>query len=254
MTNTASIARSQNALQKPLPTWITSGVLGMALGGGATFMVLYWYGHHSLETPTSGPPPGATPGGPGMMGGGMMGGGGGGMMGGGMGGGGGGMMGGGGGGSRGKRNLTALVGKLDLAGKGISVQLDSEQSAKLAAQLAELEQPEKMSQEEAQERCDALEDLLTDEQKATLALFELPRAGRGGGGGGMMGGGRPGGMAGGPPGGMPGMGGPPGGDQPDDSNPFQDEGNRDRLRSLLDRLKGAPTEEPSAAEAGTDGS
>ena len=228
MTNAASTATSRNALQKPLPTWITSGVLGMALGGLATFMVLYFYGHHSLETPTSGPPPGATPGGPGM---------------------GGGMMGGGGGGSRGKRNLTALVGKLDLAGKGISVQLDSEQSAKLAAQLAELEQPEKMSQEEAQERCDALEDILTDEQKATLALFELPRAGRGGGGGGMMGGGRPGGMAGGPPGGMPGMGGPPGGDQPDDSNPFQDEGNRDRLRSLLERLQPAAAEKPSADDS-----
>ena len=170
--------------------------------------------------------------------------GGGGMGGGGMGGGGMGGGGMGGGGPRGKRNLTTLVGKLNLASKGISFQLDGEQTARLAAQLADLDQPEKMTQEEAQERCDALETILTDEQKETLAQFEVPRGGQGSGGGG----GRPAGGGPVPAGG--GAGATGGGGASDDDNPFQQETNQTRLHSLLDRLQskdaaaGAAASEP----------
>lgn len=172
------------------------------------------------------------------------------MGGGGMGGGGGGT----GGGSRGKRNLTAIVGKLDLLSKGIPFQLDGEQSAKLASQLADLDQPDTMTQEEAQERVDGIEAILTDAQKDTLAQIDVPRGGAGGG----QGGGGPGAqMAGGAPGGMGGGGGMAGGGRggPDDSNPFQQETNQTRLHSLLDRLKGAtaettPSSEKTEAEGG----
>lgn len=252
MTNSAA-SQNQSSVQRPLPAWIVSGVVGVMLGGGATFLGLQYCGFEKANAalaagaPPGGAPPGMGGGGMGGMGGGGMGGmmGGGGMGGGGMGGsgmggsgmGGGGMGGGGmgGGGPRGKRNLTTLVGKLDLASKGIPFQFDQEQSTKLTAQLGQLEHPETMTQEEAQERCDAMEAMLTDEQKETLASFELPRAGRGVGGGGGAGGmgGAPGG--GGPP---PATGGAPGAGAPDDSNPFQDETNQTRLHSLLDRLKG----------------
>lgn len=223
MTSNSSNRPNQPSLEKSLPTSIVSGILGLVVGGGLTFLGLQYLGYSSEQTlsgaaSASSSPPQSTSGG---MGGGMMGGGGG-MMGGGGGmmGGGGGMMG-GGNAPRGKRNLTTLVAKLDLASKGIAFQLNQQQSSTLAEQLALLEQPEKMTQDEAQERCDALEAILDDGQKETLASFEMPRGARGGGGGG--GGGGPAG--------------PPGGGEPDESNPFQDETNQARLRSLLERLQ-----------------
>ncbi|HET6879594.1 MAG TPA: hypothetical protein VFI31_05555 [Pirellulales bacterium] len=245
MTDAADRVPRPNSLQKPLPAWITAGVFGMVLGGVLTFLGMYFYDYHLLTTDAN--VASASPGGGGGMGGGGGGGGGGmggmggggmgggGMGGGGMGGGGigGGMgSGGGGGGPRGKRNLTTLVGKLDVASKGIVFQLDQEQSAKLAALLAQLDQPEKMTQDEAQERCDALEALLTDEQKEALAIFELPRAARGGAGG--AGGG--------------GASGPAGGG-PDESNPFEEEANLNRLQSLLGRLQASGSESDDKAPA-----
>jgi len=261
MSDTAGNTGAKNAIQKPLPAWITSGVLGLVLGAGGCFVTLYFYGYAPLESlvDNSGPPPaamaGTMPGGGGMGGGGMGGGGmggggmggggmgGGGMGGGGMGGGGmgGGGMGGGGmggtGGPRGKRNLATLVAKLDLASKRISCQFDSEQTAELAAQLAALSQPDKMTQDEAQELCDSLEAVLSDEQKETLALFELPRGAVSVGGGGKP----------------PGRTEDPNAVPPDDNNPFQQEANQTRLHSLLDRLKGPGAEKPTSAEAGDSG-
>jgi hypothetical protein len=244
----------KTAIQKPLPAWLASGILGLVLGAGGSFLAVhYYFGHTPDGSISEGPPsgmlaPGGGMGGGGMGGGGMGGGGmggggmgGGGMGGGGMGGGGmgGGGMGGGGGAARGKRNLTTLVGKLDLISKGLSLDLSGEQSAKLAAQLAELDQSENMTQDDAQDRLDALESILTDEQKESLAQFDMPRGGRAGGAGGMP----PGG------GGMSGGGGPPmgggmqrGGGAPDDSNPFQEEANQSRLHSLVARLKTADSE------------
>lgn len=143
---------------------------------------------------------------------------------------------GGGNAPRGKRNLTTLVAKLDLASKGIPFQLDEKQSSTLAEQLALLEELDNMTQDEAQQRCDTLEETLTEDQKQTLGSFELPRPPRSSGAGGGPGGGGP------PPGAAGGM--PPGGPSgspvgaADDGNPFQEEVHQSRLHSLLERLKG----------------
>ncbi len=271
-----------------VPGWIASGLLGLAIGAGATVLVMR--NDHieavaakekekqeavaeALAT-TYAPSPGA-PGGGGAGSG--RGGGGPPMMGGGMGGGGmgGGGMGGGGGGG-GKQALTALVGKLELLSRPdlkLHVELTAEQAKAIADKLGEFDNAEKMTGEEAQEGLNALEALLTPEQKDAMNAIGLPRggggggrgggggggrgaAGRPGGGGGPGGGGAPGGP-GGPPGGPRGGGGPPamggmmpmmggGGGNPDE-NPFTQEANQKRLRDLRSRLapeSAKPEEKP----------
>lgn len=220
-----------NAVQKPLPGWFASGVLGAVLGGGIAFLALHFYGYHlKVATPEARQRPEGAPGptmGPGALGGGS---------GGGMGGG----MGGGGGGGE-KRNLTSLVGKLDLLSQGVRVELTGEQAAALREKLTALNEAETMTGDDAQEQLEAIEGILTDEQKATLASIDLPRGGRGGGGAGRGGPGGPGGPTppggGGPggPGGPPGMGGPGGG--ANDDNPFKSEANSQHLTDLLERLQ-----------------
>ena len=176
------------------------------------------------------------------------------MGGGGMGGMGGGGRGGGGGG--GKFALTALVGKLELLSRPdlkLNIELTADQAQAIADKLTEFDKAEKMSGEEAQEGVDALEALLTPEQKVVVSAIALPggRGGRGGGGGGRGAAGRPGG-GGGPSGGgaPPGAAGPPagggmgmmmggGGGNPDE-NPFTQEANQKRLRDLRARLSPAP--------------
>ena len=163
--------------------------------------------------------------------------------------GGGGMGGGGmGGGGGDKRNLTSLVGKLDLLSQGVRVELTDEQAAALREKLTALDEAETLTGDDAKAQLDALEGILTEEQKTTLASIDLPRGGRAGGGGGGGGGGGAGrGGAGGPggptphggpsaPGGPPsGMGGPAGG--ANDDNPFKSEANAQHLKDLLERLK-----------------
>lgn len=248
-----------------LPGWIVTGVLGLALGAGGAILAMRGMGY---EKPTPPAPPaltdaasgmapadpnpmgrGGAGGGGGAPGGGMMGGMGAmmGMMGGGMGGGGGAQ----------KRDLTSLVGKLELLTRGpLQVELDTDQQAKIAAVLAKFESAEKMTNDEAEVHLKALQASLTDAQKSVLESFSLPfGGGRGGGGRGGRGG------AGGPPGGPPGAGqeGPPpggraaammagmggmggrGGADPDE-NPFSQEANKKRLQDLLLRLKGQPAE------------
>src|SRR5262249_30354740 len=141
----------------------------------------------------------------------------------------------------------------------LHVELSEEQSKAIAAKLTELDTAEKMTGDEAQEAIDALEALLTAEQKEIVNAIGLPRGGRGGGGG-RGAGGRPGG---GPPGaGGPGggRGGPPGGGPPGgggmmgmrmgmgggnpDENPFTQNANQKPLRDLLARLA------PESAEGG----
>jgi hypothetical protein len=230
-----------------LPGWIISGILGLAIGAATTVLGMYGYGYRLPESGGSEPAvPAAGAALPAMpAGGGLAGPGGGGPPAGmGMGG-----MGGGGGG--GKRNLTALVGKLELLSRpslNLHLELAAEQVKKIAARLEELEKAETMTGDEAQSHLDALEELLTLEQKETLGLIGLP-GGRGGGGGGPGAAGRPGG--GGPPGagGPPAGGGPPMmgmmgmGGAPPDENPFTQESNQKRLRDLLSRLA------PPAAES-----
>jgi hypothetical protein len=131
-----------------------------------------------------------------------------------------------------------MVGKLELLTRGkLDVELTPEQTVKMSALLAEMNQAEKMTSDEAQAHLDALEGLLTAEQKEILDSIGLPFGGRGG----RPGGGRPGGGGMGPPGG--GMG---GGGGPDDENPFKQEANQKRLQDFLSRIKPAAAVETPA--------
>jgi hypothetical protein len=155
-------------------------------------------------------------------------------------------MGGGGPGAAGKRNLTSLVGKLELlsrANLNLHVQLDADQVKSIAEKLAALDAAETMTAEEAQSQVDALEALLTAQQKEALSLIGLPGGGQRGGGGPQGAGGPPGaGGPGGPPGGGPPMGMTP---PPDpNANPFAQETNQKRLRDLLARLQPGSVGEP----------
>jgi hypothetical protein len=228
-----------------------SGVLGLAVGIGGTVLAV-----QSRPTSTNPPPvsnvsqqleaitlAAAAPGrgGPPAMGGGAppmgMG------MGMGMG-----MMGMGGGGG-GKRNLTSLVGKLELLSRpalNLRVELDPEQVKSIAEKLAAFDAAETMTADEAQTNLEALEALLTPEQKETLAAIGMPPGGQGGGQRG--GGGPPGGGPGGPPGGPPmGMMMGMGGGSPD-ANPFAQETNQKRLRDLLARLQPADAAAPAESQ------
>lgn len=262
MSESSNVSTEQCGPCNSVPGWIASGILGLVIGAGGTAVALRSYdsridrsgqgnpmtpavdaGRGAQVTPGAGMPA-PSGGGPPMMGMGGMG----------MGGMGG--MGGGGFGGGGKRALTALVGKLELLSRAnlkLHVELDAEQAKQIAAILAELEQTEKMTADEAQGHVEELERLLTPEQKETLSLVSLPfgGGGRGGGGRGGSAAGRPGG------GGAPGGGVPPGGGAPPmmgmmgmgggnpDENPFTQEVNQKRLRDLLGRLA------PASAEAGS---
>ncbi len=261
--------RQVESMQKNIPLWLFTGLMGILLGGGATMVAMHGIGYHWTKQPVSevgvagqqmsmsgmgGPM--NTGGGPGMGGG--MGGGPPGMgggppgMGGGMGGGmpgmGGGMpgMGGGGGGAGAtppaRRTLPALIGKIDLVLGGLQLKLDDERAAKLAASIKGLEDAEEMTEESAKDYLDAINDLLTDQEKEILASFNLPAARQGGGGGGP--GGMGGGFGGGGPGGggRGGPGGGGGGGQASNDNPFKQEDNAKRLQSLRERF-GAPAAE-----------
>jgi hypothetical protein len=144
--------------------------------------------------------------------------------------------GGGGGGGFGqqdkKRQLTSLVGKLDLlVEKPITLKLTDEQKKKLRAQLEGLETQEKLSDEDAEKRLEALEAIL-EEQKPILDMVRI--AGEGGQGGGRPGGGRPGG-------------GRPGSEQAPE-NPFGTERFGKVLPDLRVRLGGSEVKKPQKPE------
>lgn len=220
-----------SGLNASVPAWLGAGLIGLVLGVGGTLIVLRVYEGKRVAAPDgiSNMPVATTPSPP--MGGGGMGGG---MMGGPpMG-----MMGmGGGGRPQEKNNLTNLVGKLELLTREtLHVDLDPEQTGKIAEQLAKLDQAEKMTTEEAKEHLATLEAMLTPDQKTKLDAIGLPFRRPGGGGGGPGGGpGGPGGPGGGPGGPM--MSGPMGGGGAEDENPFKRETNQKRLRDLLGRIK-----------------
>jgi len=160
-----------------------------------------------------------------------------------------------------QQSLTALVGKLDLMSNGLHIELQPEQSEKLALALAKLDQAEQMTREEAHAHIDAIQKLLTEEQNAALAAIELPRGGPSGSRG-MRGSGdaspeqgvmsRAGADF--PPGMMGssdtmGSGGPPSND-----NPFQQDTNQKQLHDFLDRLRQPMVESFDATEgSGTAG-
>ncbi|HJT31924.1 MAG TPA: hypothetical protein VJ783_07705, partial [Pirellulales bacterium] len=113
-------------------------------------------------------------------------------------------------------------GKLDLLSQGVRVELSATQSNELAEKLASLEKADKMTSDDAKANFEALEAILSDEQKATLATIELPRPPRAGGGPGA-----------------PTTGGP---GAPEDPNPFLQDPNQQHLRDLLNRLQTSPPE------------
>lgn len=196
-----------NSFQKPVPPWIGAGLIGLIVGAGGTLLVMRSYApSSSATTADSGPSvPTAAPGGGGPMG---MPGMGGGMM-------GGGMM---GGGPRGKRNLTSLVGKLDLLTREtLHLELTPEQSAKIADHLIAAEKAEEMTEEQAQKEFETLESLLSPEQKAIANSISLPFSRSGGGG--------------------PGAGAMMSSGGPDEQNPFRQETNQQRLHDLLARIQ-----------------
>jgi hypothetical protein len=221
MSDSTDVSAPAVPAARSMPAWFVAGILGVFIGGAAGMLLaVFGYGYRmkqikppngaalgGLGAPGMGPP-GMPP--PGMAGPGM---------------GAPGMGGPGGGGPSGKRSLTAFVGKVELLSRpNIQLTLDADQQAKLSAELAALEKAEKMTDEDAQKHLEALEALLTPEQKQGLDAVSLPRRG-GGGGGGAGGGGAMG-----APGGMPGGG-------PSDENPFAQEINQQRLHDLLARLQ-----------------
>ncbi len=127
------------------------------------------------------------------------------------------------------RNLTALVAKLDLLGRGVRIELSADQANQLAPILEQLSESEEMTDEQAKEQLESIEAVLTEEQKASLASVELPR-GRLPGGGPGTGGGRGTGM------GMAGGGMAAGSGAPNNQNPFRQELNQKRLADLLRQL------------------
>ena len=247
MSTTSDTSTKQGESSGAVPAWIAAGLLGLAIGIGGTVLTMQGLGYttekHELTpaSKASGPSPSPSPAGgggaPPAMG----------LGGGGMGG----MMG-GGGGAPGKRNLTSLVGKLELLSRpslNLHVELSAEQAKSIAAKLAELDKSEKMTADEADEHLAALEELLTPEQKETLGLVGLPFGRPGGGAAGRPGAGAPGSGApapGAPGSGAPGAGGPPGGSP--DANPFAQETNQKRLRDLLGRLAPGSNEAPAPSK------
>ena len=189
-----------------VPDGLAKGILGFVLGAGVSFLGMHFYGPREyirVPIPTEQPPsegavltmPGSTPGGTaaGPPAGGAVANG------------------------AGKRNLTALVGKLELLSRNdlrLHVDFEPEQAAKVAAELAELEAAKSLTADEAQSRLEALENSLTPEQKQIVDSIGMPsnRPAGGGPGGGMQG-------------------------PAPDENPFTRETNEKRLKELLERLR-----------------
>ena len=160
-------------------------------------------------------------------------------------------MGGGDPSARSRRQLTTLVAKLNLLTGGLPFELSDEQSEQLSGALAKLEAAEELSGDEADAQVEAINTILSDEQKKSLDAIALPRTGGFGGG---PGGGSPGGrgQGGGNNAGRrppldgapaePGAG--PGGAAPSaGANPFREGDDLKRLQELLGRV--TKTETPA---------
>ncbi len=193
-------------------TTVAPVIFSLLVGGVGGFMVHKYSITGSEKTPT--PKTGSPSTGMGNVGGGG-------------GGAGGGRGGGGGGGSQANsgRSLSRLVSSIVTVETAQGKGLTADQKSKLAPLLAEIKSADKLPEEDAKKKLDAVNAVLTPEQTKLITDMTPQRGGRGGGGGGggfgggggMMGGGPGGsgggGMMGGRPGGSGGgmMGGPPGG-------------------------------------------
>jgi hypothetical protein len=221
-----------NRLKVPGIALSIVGGLGAGIALGVIFMGAMGCEIKKMDDGGNSPPPDGARGGPPPM-----------MMGrggpGGPGGGGPPMMGGFGGGRGGpssKVRLAQLVNKLDvLTEKPLTVQLNDEQRKEIQGQLTGLADAEELTDDDAKERLDRLQEVLKG-HKATFeaAGYVWPREGGGNG--------PPPGAPGGPPAG----GGGRGGQQP--PNPFKAEQNADHLKRLTERL-----DKPVAARPAADG-
>jgi hypothetical protein len=220
MSQADSPAPTPKAVSKNVPDGLAKGIIGFVLGAGVSFLGMHFYGpreYISVMEPSAnlpgiqaGPGIGAAP--PSL---------------------GGGMAGAAGGnpgapqngsGAAGKRNLTTLVGKLELLSRDdlkLHLQFDNEQAAKLAAELSELRTAQSLTSEEAVSRLEKLQAMLTPEQRGIVDAIGLPRAAGGA---------------------------PPTGRQAPDENPFAQESNEKRLNDLLGRLKSTGGETTKPAE------
>jgi hypothetical protein len=246
--------RQLETLQKTVPLWLWSALAGIMVGAGvAAFAVhkvesLHKGGQANESRLSANSATGSSI--PSPMGGPMAGGPGGGR-------GGGAPSGGPGGGSapRSRRDLTALIGKLEILTRGLHLDFDAEQKTKLALAIEAIDKDAEMTEEAAKEYLDTINEILTAEHADVLASIELPRAGRAGGAGGPGGQGGPGGAmarpsapggsasaqvvpVGGSSMGIPGMGpgGGGGGNTPSNDNPFKQEDNAKRLNQLRERI------------------
>jgi hypothetical protein len=114
--------------------------------------------------------------------------------------------------------LTSFVGKLELLSRpklDLHVELDQDQSAKIAAELLKLDAAKTLTFDEAQDQLIALDALLTPEQRQILDAISMPR-----------------------PGGNMAMAPVP--EVSPDENPFVEQIHQDRLRDLIDRLMPFP--------------
>jgi hypothetical protein len=228
MSNNSNEYHQTSILRRPMPLWLAATIVGAFLGGSGTYQVMRAVGYNlpDLNNTNSNETGGQFAemrakmeemmrvNMEQMMRGSMM----------------------GRGSASEQRILTALVGKLDLLSNGVHIELEPEQVKKLASTLAQLDQAEKMTSDEAQGHIDAIQKLLNEEQKASLAAIDLPSGGpsdnRGMGGTG-------------PPLGTMGSGMM---NPPSDDNPFQQEINLTRLQSFLDRLRQSSVESPDVTE------
>ena len=130
-----------------------------------------------------------------------------------------------------KRDLTALVQKLDLLTGDIGITLTAEQAAAVNDCLRDVEKSAKMSDDDAKAKHDQLMAVLNENQKARLKAIELPQPAFRGGPGAIC----P--LTGKPKPALPGtMGiGPPGWED-DSQNPFQLDAEGKAVKSLHERL------------------
>jgi hypothetical protein len=190
------------------------GALGVGLAGGIVLMGMMGY-EVKPDTGDSAPEANAAPQGPPGEGGGR---GRGAPMGRGMGAGGGGR-----GGPNSRTQLANLVDKLDtLTAKPLEIRLTDSQRKEVKETLKGLD-GEELSEEEAKEKLDKLQDVLK-EQKSTLEAAGYRFPGEGGGGGGRG------------PGGGQGAAGSGRAGPPPPTNPFKADQNAKHLKSLTERL------------------
>ena len=164
MSDSTSIPKADNSAANSISEKLNAALIGLALGAGGTYLAMI-YGGYRLESRNAsardeaGPaapaaahgPAFVDPTAPGM-------------------------------GPihrlRTKRQLVALVGKLDLCSREdlhLSIKFEAEQARKLAMLLVQLETAETMTEDEVLSRLKALQGLLTTEQSDVLSMIDLPR-------------------------------------------------------------------------------